>query len=81
AGKDIDVSGWSDFLDAHLERGADGAFVKENCSYVDQTNDSNAFFGLALGVRLVGIVKIPGVDRHALRRIGDGERACFEGGQ
>jgi hypothetical protein len=46
AGKDIDVSGWSDFLDAHLERGADGAFVKENGSYVDQTNDSNAFFGL-----------------------------------
>ncbi|MBX5158622.1 MULTISPECIES: hypothetical protein [unclassified Rhizobium] len=45
-GKEIDVSGWSDFLDAHLERGADGAFVKENGSYVDQTNDSNAFFGL-----------------------------------
>ncbi|MGO7976176.1 hypothetical protein ACC705_35260, partial [Rhizobium ruizarguesonis] len=32
AGKDIDVSGWSYFLDAHLERGADGAFVKENGS-------------------------------------------------
>ncbi|OHV19953.1 hypothetical protein EOS93_12475 [Rhizobium sp. RMa-01] len=46
AGKQVDVSGWSDFLDAHLERGADGAFVKENGSYVDQTNDSNAFFGL-----------------------------------
>ncbi|EJT03993.1 hypothetical protein [Rhizobium sp. CCGE 510] len=46
AGKAIDVSGWSDFLDAHLERGSDGAFVKENGSYVDQTNDSNAFFGL-----------------------------------
>ncbi|MBP2443752.1 hypothetical protein [Rhizobium leguminosarum] len=45
-GKDIDVSGWSDFLDAHLERGSDGAFVKESGSYVDQTNDSNAFFGL-----------------------------------
>ncbi|MFS8144852.1 hypothetical protein [Rhizobium sp. BR 249] len=45
-GKEIDVSGWSDFLDAHLERGSDGAFVKENGSYVDQTNDSNAFFGL-----------------------------------
>lgn len=45
-GKAIDVSGWSDFLDAHLERGADGAFVKENGSYVDQTNDSNAYFGL-----------------------------------
>ncbi|OWV85750.1 hypothetical protein ATY78_25140 [Rhizobium sp. R635] len=46
AGEAIDVSGWSDFLDAHLERGSDGAFVKENGSYVDQTNDSNAFFGL-----------------------------------
>lgn len=46
AGKDIDVSGWSDFLDAHLERGSDGAFVKQNGSYVDQTNDSNAYFGL-----------------------------------
>ncbi|MBX4907694.1 MULTISPECIES: hypothetical protein [Rhizobium] len=46
AGKAINVSGWSDFLDAHLERGSDGAFVKENGSYVDQTNDSNAFFGL-----------------------------------
>ncbi|OWV87222.1 hypothetical protein ATY75_02610 [Rhizobium sp. N122] len=46
AGKAIDVSGWSDFLGAHLERGADGAFVKENGSYVDQTTDSNAFFGL-----------------------------------
>ncbi|WHO74243.1 hypothetical protein [Rhizobium sp. BT03] len=46
AGKQVDVSGWSDFLDAHLERGADGAFVKENGSYVDQTTDSNAFFGL-----------------------------------
>lgn len=45
-GTDIDVSGWSDFLDAHLERGTDGTFVKENGSYVDQTNDSNAFFGL-----------------------------------
>ncbi|PDT00838.1 hypothetical protein CO666_28775 [Rhizobium chutanense] len=45
-GKAIDVSGWSDFLDAHLERGADAAFVKENGSYVDQTNDSNAYFGL-----------------------------------
>ncbi|SCB59479.1 hypothetical protein GA0061105_107166 [Rhizobium aethiopicum] len=45
-GKAIDVSGWSDFLDAHLERGSDGAFVKENGSYVDQTNDSHAFFGL-----------------------------------
>ncbi|KKZ88263.1 hypothetical protein B5K05_20620 [Rhizobium phaseoli] len=46
AGKAIDVSGWSDFLNAHLERGSDGAFVKENGSYVDQTTDSNAFFGL-----------------------------------
>ncbi|MDO3433098.1 hypothetical protein QWJ46_10405 [Rhizobium sp. CBN3] len=46
AGEAIDISGWSDFLDAHLERGFDGAFVKENGSYVDQTNDSNAFFGL-----------------------------------
>ncbi|ANK87209.1 MULTISPECIES: hypothetical protein [unclassified Rhizobium] len=46
AGEAIDISGWSDFLDAHLERGSDGAFVKENGSYVDQTNDSNAFFGL-----------------------------------
>jgi hypothetical protein len=46
AGKEIDVSGWSDFLDAHLERGSDGAFVKENGSYVDQTNDNNAYFGL-----------------------------------
>ncbi|PDS79193.1 hypothetical protein [Rhizobium sp. L43] len=45
-GKAIDVSGWSDFLDAHLARGADAAFVKENGSYVDQTNDSNAYFGL-----------------------------------
>ncbi|EJZ18332.1 hypothetical protein NE852_18730 [Rhizobium sp. Pop5] len=45
AGKAIDVSGWSDFLKAHLERGSDGAFVKKNGSYVDQTNDSNAFFG------------------------------------
>ncbi|MBB4236688.1 hypothetical protein [Rhizobium esperanzae] len=45
-GMDIDVSGWSDFLDAHLERGSDGTFVKENGSYVDQTNDSNAYFGL-----------------------------------
>ncbi|WP_064694335.1 hypothetical protein [Rhizobium aegyptiacum] len=45
-GKAIDVSGWSDFLDVHLERGSDGAFVKENGSYVDQTNDSHAFFGL-----------------------------------
>ncbi|RUM23830.1 hypothetical protein EFQ99_20535 [Rhizobium vallis] len=45
-GKAIDVSGWSDFLDAHLERGADGTFVKQNGSYVDQTNDSNAYFGL-----------------------------------
>lgn len=45
-GKAIDVSGWSDFLDAHLERGADGTFVKKNGSYVDQTNDSNAYFGL-----------------------------------
>lgn len=46
AGTAIDVSGWSDFLDTHLERGSDGAFVKEGGSYVDQTNDSNAFFGL-----------------------------------
>ncbi|PDT16727.1 hypothetical protein CO670_10520 [Rhizobium sp. J15] len=46
AGEAIDVSGWSDFLNAHLERGSDGAFVKENGSYVDQTNDGNAFFGL-----------------------------------
>ncbi|OWO92730.1 hypothetical protein B5E41_21890 [Rhizobium esperanzae] len=46
AGEAIDISGWSDFLDAHLERGSDGAFVKENGNYVDQTNDSNAFFGL-----------------------------------
>ncbi|MDK4732523.1 hypothetical protein [Rhizobium sp. CNPSo 3490] len=46
AGEAIDVSGWSDFLDAHLERGSDGAFVKENGSYVDQTNASHAFFGL-----------------------------------
>ncbi|AGS23364.1 hypothetical protein [Rhizobium etli] len=46
AGEAINVSGWSDFLDAHLERGSDGAFVKENGSYVDQTNNSNAFFGL-----------------------------------
>ncbi|EJC81266.1 hypothetical protein Rleg4DRAFT_2941 [Rhizobium leguminosarum bv. trifolii WSM2297] len=46
AGKEIDVSGWSDYLDAHLERGADGAFVKQNGSYIDQTTDSNAFFGL-----------------------------------
>ncbi|ANL35762.1 MULTISPECIES: hypothetical protein [Rhizobium] len=46
AGKAIDVSGWSDFLNAHLERGSDGAFVKENGSYIDQTTDSNAFFGL-----------------------------------
>ncbi|WEA59378.1 hypothetical protein [Rhizobium sp. BJ04] len=46
AGKAIDVSGWSDFLDTHLARGADGAFVKENGSYVDQTNDSSAYFGL-----------------------------------
>ncbi|ANL67231.1 hypothetical protein AMC82_CH03628 [Rhizobium phaseoli] len=46
AGKAINVSGWSDFLNAHLERGSDGAFVKENGSYVDQTTDSNAFFGL-----------------------------------
>ncbi|WP_434711447.1 hypothetical protein NMA58_17275 [Rhizobium sp. YTUHZ045] len=46
AGEAINVSGWSDFLDAHLERGSDGAFVKENGSYVDQTNDSHAFFGL-----------------------------------
>ncbi|ACE92756.1 hypothetical protein AMC90_CH03757 [Rhizobium phaseoli] len=46
AGKAIDVSGWSDFLNTHLERGSDGAFVKENGSYVDQTTDSNAFFGL-----------------------------------
>ncbi|ANL48356.1 hypothetical protein AMC87_CH03720 [Rhizobium phaseoli] len=46
AGRAIDVSGWSDFLNAHLERGSDGAFVKENGSYVDQTTDSNAFFGL-----------------------------------
>ncbi|PDT31673.1 hypothetical protein CO660_02725 [Rhizobium sp. L9] len=45
-GEAIDVSGWSDFLDAHLERGSDGAFVKENGSYVDQTNASHAFFGL-----------------------------------
>ncbi|MFB2606950.1 hypothetical protein ACE04B_34120, partial [Rhizobium phaseoli] len=37
AGKAIDVSGWSDFLNTHLERGSDGAFVKENGSYVDQT--------------------------------------------
>lgn len=33
-------------LNAHLERGSDGAFVKQNGSYVDQTNDSNAYFGL-----------------------------------
>lgn len=46
AGKAIEVSGWSDFLNAHLERGSDGTFVKENGSYVDQTNDGNAFFGL-----------------------------------
>ncbi|OWV81474.1 hypothetical protein ATY77_21865 [Rhizobium sp. R634] len=46
AGEAIDVSGWSDFLNAHLERGSDGAFVKENGSYVDQTNGGNAFFGL-----------------------------------
>ncbi|MBX4938309.1 hypothetical protein [Rhizobium binae] len=46
AGKAIDVSGWSEFLNAHLERGSDGTFVKENGSYVDQTTDSNAFFGL-----------------------------------
>ncbi|RFB90168.1 hypothetical protein B5K11_19060 [Rhizobium leguminosarum bv. trifolii] len=46
AGKQVDTSGWSDFLDAHLARGADGAFVKENGTYVDQTNDSNAYFGL-----------------------------------
>ncbi|MBB3350661.1 hypothetical protein FHT70_000565 [Rhizobium sp. BK049] len=46
AGEAIDVSGWSDFLDAHLERGSDGAFVKENGSYVDQTSASHAFFGL-----------------------------------
>jgi len=45
-GKAIDVSGWSDFLDAHLERGAGGTFVKQNGSYVDQTNNSNAYFGL-----------------------------------
>lgn len=46
AGKAIDVSGWSEFLNAHLERGSNGAFIKENGSYVDQTTDSNAFFGL-----------------------------------
>ncbi len=45
-GKAIDVSGWSDFLDAHLERSSAGAFVWENGSYVDRTNGSNAFFGV-----------------------------------
>ncbi|MEB3045108.1 hypothetical protein [Rhizobium mulingense] len=45
-GRTIDVRGWSEFLNAHLERGSDGAFIKENGSYVDQTTEGNAFFGL-----------------------------------
>jgi hypothetical protein len=44
-GTDIKVSGWSDFLDAHLERDSNGSFARENGSYIDQAKDTNAYFG------------------------------------
>ncbi len=44
-GTDIDASGWNDFLNAHLKRGDDASFVKQGNHYVDQVDNSNAYFG------------------------------------
>jgi len=44
-GTDIDASGWNDFLNAHLKRGDDASFVKQGNHYVDQLDNSNAYFG------------------------------------
>ncbi len=45
-GTEIETSGWSAFLKAHLSRGADAAFVKTSeGSYVDKTTGDNAYFG------------------------------------
>ncbi|MBB3595455.1 hypothetical protein FHX08_005867 [Rhizobium sp. BK529] len=44
-GTDIEASGWSDFLNAHLKRGDDASFIKQGDRYVDQVDNSNAYFG------------------------------------
>jgi hypothetical protein len=42
----IDTQGWNDFLNAHLKRGSDGAFVKNSDgSYTDKVTGQEAYFG------------------------------------
>lgn len=45
-GTEIEKSGWSAFLKAHLSRGSDAAFTRTAVgSYVDKTTGGNAYFG------------------------------------
>lgn len=45
-GTSIDTSDWNTFLKAHLQRGSNGAFVRnDDGSFVDKTTGNEAYFG------------------------------------